>query len=301
MGDSLPAVELGTRRSAVGLSLGSEHSCALLDDASFKCWGKNYYGQLGMGDWTDRGGEGGEMGDSLPAVPLCLGACPAGYTAASDGPTCAACEAGTYTATVGSDSCAACPAHSHSAARSDEQADCACDAGYTGPDGGPCVVCFECDAVVTFTATLAMSRAEFTADKQDAYVAGVAQALSVAPVRVAIASITGQTSRRRLLAASVAVWTEVTVSLAALSAVFSASSHTLCAMRSICCLAASTPVVDQEVWARVWGLPHPHMVPCSLASFIERWRTGHAGAPLCEVLCSLAAGIEYSRTGGVGG
>jgi hypothetical protein len=79
--------------------------------------------------------------------------------------------------------------------------------------------------MVSFTATVSMSRAEFTADKQDAYVAGVAQALSVAPVRVAIASITDQSSRRRLLAASVAVSTEVTVALTALSAVFSASSH----------------------------------------------------------------------------
>jgi hypothetical protein len=82
------------------------------------------------------------------------------------------------------------------------------------------VVCLDCDAVVTFTATVNMSLAEFIADKQDAYVAGVAQALSVAPARVAIASITDQSSRRRLLAASVAVSTEVTVSLTALSAVF---------------------------------------------------------------------------------
>jgi hypothetical protein len=150
-----------------------------------------------------------------------------GFTASwiSGGVACAACEAGTYKATAGSGSCVACPSFSISAAGSDEQADCACDAGYTGPDGGACVVCFDCDSVVTFTATVAISRAEFTADKQDAYVVGVAQALSVAPTRVAIVSITDQSSRRRLLAASVAVSTEVTVALAALSAVFSASSH----------------------------------------------------------------------------
>jgi hypothetical protein len=100
--------------------------------------------------------------------------------------------------------------------------------------------------VVTFTATLAMPRAEFTGDKQDAYVAGVAQALSVAPVRVAIASITDESSRRRLLAASVAVSTEVTVALAALSAAFSASYHTLCAMQSMPCL-ESSPLL----WIRV--------------------------------------------------
>jgi hypothetical protein len=65
--------------------------------------------------------------------------------------------------------------------------------------------------VVTFTAMVAMSRAEFTADKQDAYVGGVAQALSVTPARVAIASITDQPARRRLLAAEVAVETTATV------------------------------------------------------------------------------------------
>jgi len=253
MGDSLPAVQLWAGRWAVALALGDEHSCALLDDASVKCWGWNRYGQLGIGDTRDQGDEGGQMGDSLPSVPLCLGPCPAGYTAASDGLACAACKAGTYTAMVGSDSvwrriCATCPAHSSSAAGS-QLTDCACDAGYTGPDGwGPCVVCFDCDAVVTFTATVAISRAEFSADKQDAYVAGVAQALSVAPARVAIASITDQSSRRRLLAASVAVSTEVTVALAALYAVFSASSHTLCAMQSMPCLAAS-PLL----WIMVWG------------------------------------------------
>ncbi|KAJ1496168.1 hypothetical protein T484DRAFT_2526584 [Baffinella frigidus] len=56
-----------------------------------------------------------------------------------------------------------------------------------------------------------MSRVEFTADKQGAYVAGVAEALSVAPSRVAIASITDRSTRRRLLASSVAVSTTVIV------------------------------------------------------------------------------------------
>ena len=70
MGDSLPTVQLGTGRLAVALALGTVHSCALLDDASVKCWGWNYHGQLGMGDRLERGGEDGEMGDSLSAVDL---------------------------------------------------------------------------------------------------------------------------------------------------------------------------------------------------------------------------------------
>jgi len=70
MGDSLPAVQLGTNRSAVALALRDRHSCALLNDGSVKCWGRNYFGQLGLGDTLHRGDEGGEMGDSLPAVDL---------------------------------------------------------------------------------------------------------------------------------------------------------------------------------------------------------------------------------------
>ena len=400
MGDSLPAVQLETGRSAVALALGYQ-SCALLDDETVQCWGRNSHGELGLGDTDNRGDVGvpQEMGDSLPSVPLCPAPCPAGYTgadggpcaaceagtfkaaagsgscvacpsqtssaegsnqltdckclpgytaasdgvacsvceagtsksavgtgacetcpansesssgsalcqcsagftgadggpcsaclagtykatagagncatceagtyaattgerscspclvgtykaaagsgscvacpshsscaagsdeltdcacvsgytAASDGGACSACEAGTYKTSAGSRSCEACPSHSTSAAGSDELEDCACGAGYLGPDGGACVVCFDCDSV-TFTATLAMSRAEFTADKQGAYVAGVAQAVSVAPSRVAIASITDQSARRRLLAASIAVSTKVTVAPAPLSA-----------------------------------------------------------------------------------
>ena len=70
MGDSLRAVQLGTGRSAVALALGYKHSCALLDDASVKCWGWNYRGQLGLGDTLERGDDSGVMGDRLPAVDL---------------------------------------------------------------------------------------------------------------------------------------------------------------------------------------------------------------------------------------
>ena len=42
-------VNLGEKRSAVEVSLGSEHSCAILDDGSLQCWGANTYGQVGDG------------------------------------------------------------------------------------------------------------------------------------------------------------------------------------------------------------------------------------------------------------
>jgi len=45
---------LGTGRTAVAISSGDEHSCALLDDGTVSCWGYNYFGQLGDGTNTDR-------------------------------------------------------------------------------------------------------------------------------------------------------------------------------------------------------------------------------------------------------
>jgi alpha-tubulin suppressor-like RCC1 family protein len=47
MGDNLPAISLGTGRSAVQLSAGYQHTCARLDNGSVKCWGYNAAGQLG--------------------------------------------------------------------------------------------------------------------------------------------------------------------------------------------------------------------------------------------------------------
>ena len=55
MGDSLPAVDLGTDRTAKALAAGWAHTCALLDDDSVKCWGNNESGQLGLGDTVATG------------------------------------------------------------------------------------------------------------------------------------------------------------------------------------------------------------------------------------------------------
>ena len=73
MGDNLPAVNLGTGRTAKAIATGGYHTCALLDDDSVKCWGGNYNGQLGLGDMNSRGDESNEMGDNLPAVNLGTG------------------------------------------------------------------------------------------------------------------------------------------------------------------------------------------------------------------------------------
>jgi cysteine-rich repeat protein len=47
MGDALKPIPLGIGRKAVGVSAGSNYSCAVLDDGSVKCWGSGQYGQLG--------------------------------------------------------------------------------------------------------------------------------------------------------------------------------------------------------------------------------------------------------------
>jgi alpha-tubulin suppressor-like RCC1 family protein len=73
MGDDLPAVDLGTGRTATAITAGSDHTCALLDDSTVKCWGDNFAGRLGLGDTNDRGDGPDEMGDDLPAVDLGTG------------------------------------------------------------------------------------------------------------------------------------------------------------------------------------------------------------------------------------
>jgi alpha-tubulin suppressor-like RCC1 family protein len=49
-----PVSVAGLGGTAVGLSLGNSHTCALLATSALQCWGYNFFGQLGTGNFTSR-------------------------------------------------------------------------------------------------------------------------------------------------------------------------------------------------------------------------------------------------------
>ncbi len=55
------AISLGTGKTAVQISTGDDHTCALLNDGSVKCWGKNEFGKLGS-----QLGNGNASNQSIP-------------------------------------------------------------------------------------------------------------------------------------------------------------------------------------------------------------------------------------------
>lgn len=84
MGDALPAIDLGAGKTVASMALGSYHTCAILNDGATKCWGNNFYGQLGLGDTTARGDDPGEMGTNLPAVNVGAGKTSVGISVAGN-------------------------------------------------------------------------------------------------------------------------------------------------------------------------------------------------------------------------
>lgn len=63
-------VDLGTGRTAVSISAGYTHVCALLDNSTVKCWGQNTYGQLGQGNTNSIGDNTNELGNNLASISL---------------------------------------------------------------------------------------------------------------------------------------------------------------------------------------------------------------------------------------
>ena len=47
-------VDLGSNRKAYAIASGNNHTCAILDDHSLKCWGYNTFGQLGDGSTDNK-------------------------------------------------------------------------------------------------------------------------------------------------------------------------------------------------------------------------------------------------------
>jgi len=52
MGNNLPKIDLGLGKTAKAISAGTDHTCAILNDDTLKCWGYNVDGQLGYGNDT---------------------------------------------------------------------------------------------------------------------------------------------------------------------------------------------------------------------------------------------------------
>ncbi|KAJ1468500.1 regulator of chromosome condensation 1/beta-lactamase-inhibitor protein II, partial [Baffinella frigidus] len=69
MGSNLPDVDVGGGL-VVQLSVGSMHTCVLLEDNSVKCWGSGNYGQLGYGSKSSLGTSAEDMGDNLHVVDV---------------------------------------------------------------------------------------------------------------------------------------------------------------------------------------------------------------------------------------
>jgi len=71
--DSAGPVPLGAGHTARAIAAGVNHTCAILDDGSVRCWGANTSGQLGYGNRTPVGdGTGPAIGAAGP-VPLGAG------------------------------------------------------------------------------------------------------------------------------------------------------------------------------------------------------------------------------------
>eukprot|EP01083_Nonionella_stella_P156830 508285_1 len=70
MGEKLPTIDLGSNFDVVQLAVGAFHACALSQTSKVKCFGRNTYGALGLGDTNNRGDEVDEMGDKLLEVDL---------------------------------------------------------------------------------------------------------------------------------------------------------------------------------------------------------------------------------------
>ena len=64
---------LGSGRTAVDISAGAAHTCAVLDNGDLKCWGSDAYGQLGTGQGYGYSGTAIDLGTGRTAVAVSAG------------------------------------------------------------------------------------------------------------------------------------------------------------------------------------------------------------------------------------
>lgn len=69
----IPPINLGDNLTVRSMVTGGSHNCVLLSDDKVKCWGNGFFGQLGLGQISERGRRPEEMGNHLPIVELALG------------------------------------------------------------------------------------------------------------------------------------------------------------------------------------------------------------------------------------
>ena len=63
-------VDLGPQRTAVAISAGNAHTCAILDDGTLRCWGFGFSGELGYGSQSNVGNTPADTPDKAGPVDL---------------------------------------------------------------------------------------------------------------------------------------------------------------------------------------------------------------------------------------
>merc|ERR1719216_64887 len=73
MGDNLMTVDLGSDFVPIRVECGGYFTCVISSKFELKCFGRNDFGELGMGDIDHRGDSIDEMGDNLHPIDLGTG------------------------------------------------------------------------------------------------------------------------------------------------------------------------------------------------------------------------------------
>ena len=71
----------------------------------------------------------------------CIACVPGSYKPSNGSSNCVSCDRGSYSSAEGATVCSLCPQNSDAPAQSARKEDCKCNAGLTGPAGGPCQGC----------------------------------------------------------------------------------------------------------------------------------------------------------------